>query len=749
MPAITQPSRTFGTRGIPVVGGAVLTLVVSRFFYVAESATQGDTLWIVALWILTLGAWLVIPTDVPRSVGCRSLIDVSAGLLVLGHLISAMVVVWTAGDKRAAVNLAWEWMGIGTGWYLLRQLCAVDSARRELIAGLIASATVIAGQGLYQHYIDFPQLAAKYGPLIERLKTAGPADAAQIRQQLAKDNVPLEGPAVTLFEKRLRDSREPLGMFALANTLGGLLAVGLVLAIPTSMQAWRSRAKGSIGPIAAWAGMILLLIWCLMLTKSRTAWIGTTVGLFAWWMGQGRQSGRRGGQLVFAGLPVVLAVAVWGLVQFGGLDQQVITEAPKSLQYRLQYWAATSQMIRDHFLFGVGPGQFRSSYVFYKLPEASEEISDPHNLVLDVAANGGLIAIAGLMALMVLILLRFGLDRGTTLSVDQSSDSRSPAHGDKRPDSVVAIVVSCLVAGAWMGLLLTGFDDRLLILLPAFVGVYWIVRGLLHRFPTDNRATQVAACASVVTLLVHLTGAGGIEMPAITLLLCSLAVLTVGDRYETVHARQNWSIPRVSGAIVLSGGLFLAVFLTALGPTLRAQEHLAAGDRLIQKGAFGGADSAYALAAMADPISGEPWRRRAELAYLRAEHDQFRSNESFQNAVRLLGEAVRRDPSNFHDDRRLGDWWQQRWQQSRRQSDAQAAADAYEHGWKRYPTNPILISQLALALDAAEEPERAREVAKRALMQDGINRERGHVDRYLADPVTDRLRVLAEQGTEN
>lgn len=734
-----------GTSGVPFVSGLVLALLLCRFFYVAESAAQGETLWVVALWFLTLGLWLAIPRGVPVSIGCRSPIDFSVGLLVLGHLVSALVVIGTAGDKRAAVNLAWEWLGIGVGWYLLRQVCAVEVIRRELLAGLIACSAVIAGLGLYQHYIDFPQLSSKYGPLIEQLKTANPADTARIRQQLAKDDVPIDGPAMTLFEKRLRDSREPLGMFALANSLGGLLAVGLVLAVPLGVRTWQSRAGGKLWQIALWCAVTLLLVWCLMLTKSRTAWIGTSVGLLAWWLGQGKQSLRRGGLLLLAGLPVLLAVAVWCLMQFGGLDQQVITEAPKSLQYRLQYWAATSQMIRDHVLFGVGPGQFRSAYVFYKLPEASEEISDPHNLVLDVAANGGLLAVAGLMAWMTLVLLRMGSRRTSPSTEDQPTGRNSQASMTSPPS---AVVISCLAAGAWLCLLFTGIDDRLLILLPAFIAVFWIVRRLLLQFPFDYGAQQVAACAAAVTLLVHLTGAGGIEMPAIAMLLCALVILSKGEKEDLADVVETWSVGHAVGGMVLAGGLFLGIFLTALRPSVLRQDHLSGGDRLIEKGLSSAADTEYSAAAMADPVSGEPWRRRAELAFRRAEQDQFRSNESFQAAVRLLGEAVKRDPSNFHDDQRLGDWWQQRWQRSRLKSDAEAAVVGYEAGWKRYPTNPILISQLAFALDAAEQPQRAREAAEKALTQDKINRERGHVDRYLTDPALDRLHVLVNNSPE-
>ena len=78
----------------------------------------------------------------------------------------------------------------------------------------------------------------------------------------------------------------------------------------------------------------------------------------------------------------------------------------KSLRYRGEYWQGAWGVITDGapslagalveptFWWGVGPGNFAGPYVKYKLPEASEEIVDPHNLFLEVWATGGFCAFA-------------------------------------------------------------------------------------------------------------------------------------------------------------------------------------------------------------------------------------------------------------------------------------------------------------------------------------------------------------------
>ena len=84
----------------------------------------------------------------------------------------------------------------------------------------------------------------------------------------------------------------------------------------------------------------------------------------------------------------------------GALDREVLSEAGKSLGYRLQYWQASWQMIREHPWLGCGPGQFQASYTRYKLPEASETVADPHNFLLEVWATAGTPAAVALVALL-------------------------------------------------------------------------------------------------------------------------------------------------------------------------------------------------------------------------------------------------------------------------------------------------------------------------------------------------------------
>ena len=70
-----------------------------------------------------------------------------------------------------------------------------------------------------------------------------------------------------------------------------------------------------------------------------------------------------------------------------------------SLRYRLDYWQSTWQVLRTDWLTGVGLDNFGPRYVEFKLPQAPEEIGDPHNFFLSVWSKLGLAGLAALVAL--------------------------------------------------------------------------------------------------------------------------------------------------------------------------------------------------------------------------------------------------------------------------------------------------------------------------------------------------------------
>ncbi len=734
------------------LSGLVVAAFFARFYLPTEATAQGDTLWIVGLWLLiglaaALVAW--------RSGGPVRLdwLDGSVLLLIGGQVVSAIVVVATTGEKRAAVNVAWEWFGVGIVWFVLRSRMASVPFREAMVRASIVTGVVLAGLGLWQHYITQPQLAAEYGPLFDRLRTAGGSEAEAIQRKLAAAGMPTDGPGLMLFEKRLRDSREPMGLFGLANTFGGCLAVWLVMALGELFAEWRrGRARWRLAVPLVSAGLIA---WCLLLTKSRTAALGTGCGVAILFVESWSPTLRPRRVLLFFGAGVGLLIAIVGvLFQFGGLDREVLSEAPKSLVYRLQYWQATSRLVADHVWLGVGPGNFRQHYLKYKLPEASEEIADPHNLFFDVAATGGAISLAGLVMLMGLSL--FARCRGARLTVSDAgvaaasressalASRSSPADAARSADWFAGLGPLLTFAGL---LGLSGeWDDRPLVLAVVWFVVAWTWRSLMKRDSDVGWDPTRAGFTAFVVLAVHLLGAGGIAMPAVSQLLLALIALSLAPSDDSDVTPRPPTSRKFAVIVILLTLATTAFAWSAFLPVTNCVGWQARGDQLvILRDGRSRAEVAYRAACLADDWSPEPWRRRAELAYEQAQSDRFRSNESFETAVKLLLAAIDRDPHNFQGPRTLGNWWMARWHVSQAGDDARQAANWLRRASDSYPTNAAILAEFAFALDGGGQRVEAVETAKRAMVQDQLNRRLGHVDRYLSEELMARLRLLAEE----
>ena len=139
-----------------------------------------------------------------------------------------------------------------------------------------------------------------------------------------------------------------------------------------------------------------------MLTKSRTAILATGGGIVLLAIYGRAAPSRLAGWIswkLLAGAAAVVVLLALVVVGLGGLDLQVLSEAPLSIRYRLEYWRATAAMIADHPLLGCGPGNFQEHYARYKLPQASETVGDPHNFLLEIWATAGTPALLALLAM--------------------------------------------------------------------------------------------------------------------------------------------------------------------------------------------------------------------------------------------------------------------------------------------------------------------------------------------------------------
>ena len=841
----------------------IWALLFVRWLLPTEGGAQGETLWLTSLtlfaaalicWIRSRVDGASDPTTSKADIGTESQLTVSArrsltkldfaALLLCGsHVLAAVLVLVNGGNRRTAINLGWEWLSLAVLFLLLRH--SYRSSRRPVLVRAVAAIWIaLAGYGIWQHAIWYPATLQSYeqarSNYDEARSTASSPNASASAQQalrqatadLTARGVPLSGPSRELFERRLRDSQEPLGFFALANSFAGCLSVVVVLLTVLLVQSLLSSASQlpadaklqTSAPVRAGPDRLtnrrlirvlaillplLLTTTCLILTKSRTAWCGTLAGLFLAavlsFVGNRASTSFRRGILIVGGLLVATGGLVTAATLTGGLDPNVIREAPKSLKYRLEYWSGSLAVIAEHPLLGVGPGQFRDVYLKHKLPESSEEIADAHQAILDVWSNAGLSALLGLLGVVVFAGFNIlkgcrspepgwpGLGRGTSEAPD-SANVVQPGHPSQAQSSpghpagpeltgLLAIVLAFGIVLAASFVLEARINSHALtvgiasvacwrLLKPVFAsigvdashftlplggsretsgeGTAWLNN---QQQPLADKTLHIALSCGLVALLIHLQGAGGIAMPAVVGLLLSLALLTESDNSQAAATSDSaprqrpprWSPETVwSTAAVIAAVLSVACSLTAFVPDQSRRSLLAAGDYEAAQGrVVPQAERFYHESAQADTLSPEPWLRLSEVAF--RQWSTTGSEPDFDRGLEAARQAINRSPYTASFKYHLGHWLLQRAEREENPDRARQAVEWLDQAVTGYPTEPQWLAELAFAQHAAGDTQQASAIAARALDLDTLNHNAGHIDRYLEEDVAGRLKPIANQ----
>jgi hypothetical protein len=708
---------------------------VARPLFPSESvASQGDGLVVVMLWIALAVVWLLGPIG-DRCFRLRlGWVDWVVAVLMVCLATSAL---WAArhGAPRPALNMLWEWVGLGLSFFMVRQLVWRPREVRALLAVMIGLAVALAAHGLYQYFYELPRLAWLFHQ-----------DAARLLEE-AHLAIEPGTPQWQVFVKRL-EAREPLATFALTNSLAGFLAPWLTVVLgiaaanllgPRSVAGTRDdraalSADGTAPPrrwptIVACVLAALPLATCLLLTKSRSAYAAMALGVVLVAICCRSRAG--GAVWKMAAVVAVAAVLLVVLVtQVGGLDIQVLTETFKSLGYRAQYWQATLAMIADHPILGVGPGQFQSWYTAYKLPVSSEEISDPHNFLLEIWSTAGTPALVALLAILGLAGYAWWRTRSKSAWVESDPDGQA---GDVGHFFILAGGAAGFLLSRPLGLMAEAPPGIAPILLGLPVAALTVA--LLFRWVRDGQMPALLPAVAVVVLLVNFLAAGGFAIPGVAgsfWLLLGLSLATVqADRPRTTR-------PVVAYAMLAAGlVLAFACYKTAYGPVTASRAALHKVQDEPQQ-----AWKHYAEAAVADPLASEPLSHLAALSF--AAWKERPDSRGFLAFERTLQAALARAPRSWPLWQKAGQWCHEAHNLTAQREQLSAAVDAYRRAVDLYPSLAANHARLALALHEAGDVAAAKREAAEARRLDAAT---PHDDKKLPQGLRDSLdRTIALNG---
>lgn len=726
------PNRLMEWTGLLRLAAAILcSLAIVWSFIVPLDSTSvqlGETLPQNLLWFLigvvTAGAnWLETKQGF-RKAGYGPPV-MKRTWLVLATVVCIMYCgAWSAGaenNPRIAWYGFWHLVSLGVFFFSTRHLLGSREAKNTAILILLAGFVAVALHGLYQVSVTLPRDRAAYlqdpDKMLESIGISAP-EGSPLRKR---------------FEDRLLYSPEPFGTFALANSLATSLSAGVILflGLLSSFVGLSSNQTTSISDArsnrtlmtyylpAAYCGCLLLAVLvCWFLARSRIAYVAVMVAI-GYWLALSRtksasQSVHR--QWLRVSALVGITLGALGFAWILKNDQLVLSESFKSFSYRIEYWRAAAAMLRDHWLLGVGYGNFQSYYPAYKPELASEIVADPHNWFLDIAAGVSL-PIALIIALWIFKFL-----------LPHLNGNQSSAPDDKSLDQeLTATIVSGLKWGSVLGATLIVLLGSILSALEfQTLAFCWLVGGItaivLDKSIVSRECIQ-AACLSIVLcqLISGSWQAAGIALPLLVL-LSSLSP----NRNDQIAPVSPW-LPLVV-VILLGVGFWFQTWRPSLASWILAnqasfatepREHLA----LLRK------------SSEADPLNSERRRQVAEwlvVATAGAMNDSSLSlaaSEAHQSIVDWL----QSDQVPYHNWQIAGDWYLQlaarsrvAFQDTQVKDFLRKAYECYQASVERYPSSVNLNLQLALVAELIGDREEAQAALLRSI---DLNNRTPHLDK--------------------
>jgi hypothetical protein len=463
------------------------------------------------LWLLTAAIWTVLPL---LKKGCLPKIRYSRiDLFVYGFFaLICISTVWNilpgnGGAPRPSFNMLSIWLGLAAAWFLFRQTLHNSKTITTIFCLIFSVMFAESLLGLHQQFIGIPDV-------LRQFKTAPEKTITQIDSSITPGS-----PDWDRLVARLKTAL-PMGTYPMSNSLGGLLGCWfifltgyLILFFPRTLLL-RFLSVTIVGVIFI----------CFLLTQCRSGFVAVGVGmvLLAFLLIHRHWGRKLLFVILFAGFAVTVLFSATIFVSSG---KSLVSGASRSLGFRIEYWRASLEMIRDYPVFGCGSGNFKQTYTQYKLPQASEEISDPHHFAIEIAATSGLPALT-LFAVTFCILLYNGF-RTNSISMQDNDESHQPD---------IFLFYGGLF-GCWLAFLFSfNSEAGMDFLAPMFATIAFPVIAFVFK-RSGNSIPASLITITLIVFFVHLSAAGGISVTSTAICLWFLAAVLVNRRNnaETEH----------------------------------------------------------------------------------------------------------------------------------------------------------------------------------------------------------------------
>jgi O-antigen ligase len=244
--------------------------------------------------------------------------------------------------------------------------------------------------------------------------------------------------AARQFEHKLV-SGELVGFFNSANTFAAVGVLLFAACVGVGFQKWRDGEPWGwlLLPLVAAISLVWILVSAASKASGATPILGLLVlALFFTWRYKRPPISRRDHSIAFS---ISLAIVVFAMIAIvaRGLHKHGLFTGhfSNSLDFRWKYWVASAGIFLGHPLIGIGWSNFSYYYLAHRLPEAAEEIKDPHNFLVRIFVELGMIG--GFLAVSWLLRLAW---ETTSPAIDQEK-----TIAEERPMTLKTVAVIVLL----------------------------------------------------------------------------------------------------------------------------------------------------------------------------------------------------------------------------------------------------------------------------------------------------------------
>jgi|GEM_PF-6120521 len=713
--AETEHSALFSrSAGIRVVIAMAAASIIYSAYWTHDSieVSQGAARYLVTALLLT-SAIAGISFGAVRGVDC--IVDGLAWSLA-GWMTLSLVVNAGHANVRLGINELGWWLATAALVSISRRVAALPMPALSLLRLIIAVSLGVAIYGWHQWFIGFPEMIAQY--------KANPE--AMLRQMgiVADENSATR----IVFENRLYDGG-PTGTFALANSMAAMLVGGMVAMIGLLFVEWR---RMNVIRRAVWITAIAIVGGMVLATRSRSAMVAI-VAIVLWLL---ITQLRHRKWLVLAIIQrrhLLIAATVFASLVIAGLvyamrNSEWVQQAPASLAIRFRYWVACGKMVLESPWFGVGPGQFKSSYEAYRAEASTEQIADPHQFMLQTLTAGGL---PSLLILLALLALMIGINRQRLRVVGEAKKLSSPLpapHGEVNVLTSGSVMLGTLTAiiGVWVigsaiGQLPT-VEPALLatIMTIIFSAAVWY-RGNAEVSVEQWHAAKKISGYGAFAIGVDQLASGGMTVPGVSVIAWMLLGIAVPVEFHAgLLAKRESGNLAVSAQwrryllIVASMALVASWYFVGVAPIERSKHEQNQFAVAWADGRVDVATQSLQRAAVADRWDVAPVLQLANAYRTLAATDLQRREEWEAKWLAAESEAASRGSRDPVVMRQLGDHRLFRYQQWGERAMLEAASEWYGRAVELSPSHEAYAAQWAEVLRELGD-RRAQEIATRAI----------------------------------